>query len=251
MFERYFLASAALAVTACSGSTEGSRIDADETLLSVSATGESDTVPDTARFEAGVQSYASTARGASDANAQTVRDVIAALRAAGVREGDIQTRALTVGRIDYGDRRGQYQASNVVAVRVRDVAKAGEAVTAATEAGANVVNGPNLAMQDSESAINSAYANAFAAARARAEAYAAAAGMEVAQVLHIRDAGGWQGGRMIPQAAVRTAAMDMSGFPAPPPPVAPPPPPPPGAPFMAGTTTSSVSVQVDFALRPL
>ncbi|ABC64348.1 SIMPL domain-containing protein [Erythrobacter litoralis] len=245
---RFLIGSAALSLAACSGSADGSRLDDDETLLSVSASGESDATPDTARFEAGVTSYAGNARAASDANAETVRDVIAALREAGVQESDIQTRALTVSQIEYGNRRGQYQASNIVAVRVRDVAKAGEAVTAATEAGANVVNGPSLSMGDPESAINSAYANAFRAARARADAYAEAAGMEVAQVLRIRDAGGWQGGRMIPQAVVETAA-DASAVPMPRP--VSPPPPEEGAPFMAGTTTSSVSVQVDFALRPL
>lgn len=238
-----------LALGACSDASPDWRgVDREETLLTVSATGEADSRPDTARFEAGVGSFATTARAASEANAETVGEVIAALVGAGVREADIQTRALTVGRVEYGDRRGQYQANNVVAVTVRDVEAAGEAVTAATEAGANVLNGPSLSMEDSETSVNSAYANAFRAARARADAYAEAGGMEVVRVLTIRDAGGYQGDRMIPAAAVQTSAG------APPPPVAPPPPmairPESGAPFMAGTTTSGVAVQVDFALRP-
>ena len=166
---------------------------------------------------------------------------------AGVAENDIQTRALTVARVEYGDRKGEYQANNIVAVTVRNVDAAGEAVTAATEAGANVLNGPNLSMEDSETSVNSAYANAFAAARARADAYAEVADMEVARVLRIRDAGGWQGNRMIPAATVVAAAAP------PPPPMAPAPQAmrtEQGAPFMAGTTTSGVAVQVDFALRP-
>ena len=237
---------AVLATAACGRAEPDMRgVDRGETLLSVSATGEAESSPDTARFEAGVNSYGSSARTASDANAKSVRDVIAALRGAGVDAKDIQTRALTVGRVEYGDRKGQYQASNVVAVTVRQVDAAGEAVTAATEAGANVLNGPNLSMDNGEAAVNSAYANAYRAARARAETYANAAGMKVTRVLRIRDGGGWQGNRSIPYATNDGLTAQVAA----PPPVAMPRPEQ-GAPFMAGTTTSGVSVQVDFALEP-
>lgn len=243
---RLAIPSLALALTACGDTPYDPRgVDHDETLLSVSATGEAESRPDTARFEAGVTSFAASARAASQANAEAVRDVIAALRQAGVAEADIQTRALNVSRIEYGNREGQYQAGNTVAVTVREVDRAGEAVTAATEAGANVLNGPNLSMDDSETYVNSAYANAYRAARARAEAYAEAADMEVARVLSIRDAGGYQGSRAIPAAQARMT----NASPPPPPPVSMPMPEQ-GAPFMAGTTTSGVAVQVDFALVP-
>ncbi|MGB3165546.1 MAG: SIMPL domain-containing protein, partial [Alteraurantiacibacter sp.] len=104
---------------------------------------------------------------------------------------------------------------------------------------------------------NSAYANAYEAARTRAEAYAEAAGMEIARVLYIRDAGGSQGNRYF--AGAQATAADAMIRTAPPPPVSPPPPismgPTPeeqaggyGATIMPGQTTSSVTVQVDFAL---
>ena len=53
---------------------------------------------------------------------------------------------------------------------VRDVDKTGQAVSAVTDAGANVVSGPDLRMSDPEGAANTAYGNAYKAARARAEA---------------------------------------------------------------------------------
>ena len=241
----------ALALAACSDAPYDPRgVDHDETLLSVSAIGEAETRPDQARFEAGVNNWASTARAASAANAEDIREIVAALRSAGVAEKDIQTRAIGVQRIDYGDRKGQYQASNIVSVTVRDVDKTGQAVTAVTDAGANIVSGPDLRMADPETAATSANGAAYKAARARAEAYAVAAGMKIARVLTIRDAGGAQGGRYLPGAV----------------PVAPPPPPPmaggryvrteqastidPGGMVMAGQTTSAVAVQVDFALVP-
>ena len=81
----------------------------------------------------------------------------------------------------------------MVNVAVRDAAKTSEAVTAVTEAGANIVSGPNLSMTDPEATANLAYADAYKAARTRANAYAKAANMEVSRVLYIRDAGGSQG----------------------------------------------------------
>ena len=237
-------------LAACAEKDEDVRgVTHDETLLSVSASGEAETRPDQAQFEAGIQTWAGTARGASDAANTRIAKVVAALKALGIEEKDIQTRNVGVGRIEWGDRKGQYQASNTVTVTVRDVARAGPAVTAVTEAGANVMSGPNLRMSDPEAAANSAYAAAYKAARKRAQAYADAAGMEISRVLYIRDAGGSQGNRYF-QAAVPMA----------------PPPPPPASPasmnysrpesmdqtgaVMTGQTTSSVTVQVDFALVP-
>ena len=247
---------AALGLAACGSSEDSVRgVDRSETLLSVSASGEADTAPDEARFQAGVQNWASTARAASEETDADIRQIVAALRELDVEEKDIQTAAINVQRIDWGDRKGQYQASNTVTVRMRNVDRTGAAVTAVTEVGANIVSGPDLRISDPEAAANSAYANAYKAALARAEAYAEAAGMEVSRVLYIRDAGGSQGNRYIQGAQQISDAVA-----APPPPVAPPPPIrtgprpeeggyDPGT-IMAGQTTSAVAVQVDFALKP-
>jgi uncharacterized protein len=216
----------ALALAGCGDRPYDPRgVDHGETLLSVSATGEAETRPDEARLQAGINTWAPSARAASTANAEKIREIVAALRTVGVAEDDIQTRAVSVQRIDYGERRGQYQAGNIVAVTVRDVDRTGDVVAAVTEAGANIVSGPDFRMADAETAANSAYGEAYKAARARAAA---------------------QGGRYLPGAVT---------------PVAPPPPPVNAYPvmeqstardgtIMAGQTTSAVAVQVDFALVP-
>jgi uncharacterized protein len=213
----------------------------DETLLSVSATGQGDTRPDQAQFQAGINSWAKSAAEATAANQQLIGKIVDALSGAGIAEKDIQTRSLSVQRLDWGDRKGQYQASNIINVTVRDVDRASAAVTAATTAGANVLSGPDLRMADPEKAANSAYTAAYKAAHARAEAYADAAGMTIARVLSIRDAGGTQGNRYLPGAvpvapppiAVEQSAANASNVP-----------------LMPGQTTSTVAVQVDFALKP-
>lgn len=234
--------SASLLLAGCGSSTIDPRgVDRAETLLSVSATGEAETRPDQAFFQVGVENFGNTGEAASAANRADIAELLTALKAAGVADKDIQTRAVNIQRIEWGDRKGQYQATNIVAVTVRDITKADAAVAAATGAGANVMSGPDLRMTDPEAAANSAYAAAYTNARKRAEAYAAAAGMEISRVLTIRDAGGMQGNRYLPGAVpppvsvqsimVEERAADAGGI------------------IQPGQTTSTVSVQVDFALR--
>ena len=243
-------------VAACSGGVDDPRgVEKSETLLSVSASGEADTRPDEAFFTAGIENWARSAEEASSETQEDIETIVAALLAMGIEEKDIQTRTVGVQRIDWGDRKGQFQATNTVNVRVRDIDQAGAAVTVATSEGANIMSGPQLRLSDPEAAANSAYAAAYANARLRAEAYAEAAGMEISRVLYIRDAGGSQGGRYF------QGAMQISDAVAPPPPVSPPPPmsryPYPemmeqsAGNIMPGQTTSAVTVQVDFALREI
>lgn len=238
----------ALTLAACAGGEAGAPgVTARETLLSVSASGQAESRPDRAQFQAGVETIAAGARAASSANAEKIAAIVTALRGLGVAERDIQTRAVGLNRITYGPRSGQFQASNVVEVTLRDPAKAGAAVTAVSEAGANILSGPSLSLTDPEATANLAYADAYKAARARADAYAKAAGMEVARVLYIRDAGGQQGDIWL-RGAERAAQTSLDTM-APPPVAAPPPPPGEGnAGMMVGTTRSNVTIQVDFAL---
>lgn len=199
-----------VALAACSPAPTDERgVDRSETLLSVSATGQADTTPDEAQFEAGMESFGGNAKAASTANAVAIAKVVAALRELGIPEKDIQTRNVDINRIQWGDRKGQYQASNVVSVTVRQVERAGATVTAASEAGANILNGPNLRMSDPEAAANAAYTAAYKAARGRAQAYADAADMEIARVLYIRDAGGSQGNRYFQGATASTLPLHL------------------------------------------
>jgi len=210
-------------------------VDRDEVLVQVAASGSADTRPDEARFAAGVSTIQPSAGAASAANNQAMNRVVAALRGLGIRPDDVQTRSITLNRLDYGPNRGRFEANNVIEVRVRDLAKAGQAIAAATEAGANVLSGPNLRVGDPERASRSAYAQAYRAARARAEAYGEAAELRVVRVLAIRDSQG----EAMPM-VMEAGALDLERAA---PPVAPPP-------VQTGVNTSEVSIRVDFALAP-
>ncbi len=228
---------AALALAACNPPRPDARgIDRDEVLLQVSAIGQADTTPDQARFAVGVSSIGANAQEATAANNRKMNAVVTALKALGVEDKDVQTKQLTVSRQDGGANKGRFEANNVVEVRMRKVDQAGAAIAAATQAGANVMWGPNLSLSDPEGAGKSAYAAAYKAARARADTYAEAAGLKVARVLVIRDGGGAAPPMPYPMAAYE-ARMDQQAANAAPP-------------VMAGTDTKQVSVSVDFALAP-
>ena len=154
-----------------------------------------------------------------------------------MKEDDLQTRSITLARIDYGPNRGRFQANNLIEIKVRDIKRAGEALAAITEAGANVLSGPNLRVSDPENAGRSAYAAAYRSARARAEAYAQAAGLKVARVLAIRDGDDSGGPIYLPgfeasmDAQARAVAPEQSA-----------------PPVQAGISTREVRIRVDFAL---
>lgn len=226
------------ALAACQASAPDPRgVDRDETLLTVAATGRAETRPDEARITVGVNSQGGSAAEASRLNNEKMARVAAALARFGVKPDDLQTSNLSLQRIDYGKERGRYQASNNVVIRLRDMARVGEAVAATTDAGANLVSGPALRVIDAEKASMSAYAAAYKAARMRADAYAAAAGLKVSRVLAIRD-GGQSGGEPMPMDAMESISVQSAA-----PMVASPPPP-----FNPGLNTSTVNVRVDFAL---
>lgn len=224
-----------LGLTACSGAAPDPRgVERNETLLSVAATGRSETRPDEARFTAGVSTIAASAEEATRRNNEKMTAVTEALKAFGVAEKDLQTRQLTVNRLDWGPNRGRFEAVNQVEVRMSAVERAGEAVAATTQAGANVLSGPTLRVSDREAATRSAYAAAYRAARERAEAYAGAAELKISRVLTIRDGG--DSSPPVPYGAAYEVA--------PPPVVAQSAAPP----FNPGVNESQVTVRVDFAL---
>lgn len=212
-------------------------VQGDETLLTISATGRADTRPDEARLQLGVQSIAATAGEASRANREKMDKVTQALARLGVKADDMQTRNLSLRRIDYGRDKGRFHADNIVEVKLRNMGRVGEAVAVVTDAGANVLSGPELRVSDREAANRSAYAAAYRAARARAETYAGAAGLRVKRVIAIYD-----GGEHFspPYPHPRAVSMDAAAEQAAPPPTA--------APFNAGVNTTEVAVRVDFAL---
>ena len=164
------------------------------TRLDVVATGEVTRVPDIVRINAGVMTQAPTATEAIRQNAARMESMRAALRRAGVADRDIQTSAINLHpEWRHMENRNPefvgYRAHNQVSVRFRDVANAGRILDALVEAGANQIDGPMLAIERPEAALDEARMQALANARARAELYARSLNMRVARILSVSEAG--------------------------------------------------------------
>jgi uncharacterized protein YggE len=162
----------------------------DGTLLEVVAEGKTTRVPDVATIRAGVVTQGANAAEALRQNADRMAGVLAALERAGVARRDVQTASISLQpQYRYGENVPPvitgYQASNSVAVRFRDIARSGAILDALVKEGANQIDGPSLAIDQPEAALDEARTDAVRRARARAQVYAAAAGLRVERILSI------------------------------------------------------------------
>ena len=226
-------------------------------LLSLSAEGRSNRIPDLAVFSAGVVTHGVTAAEALSANSRQMDRVVAALKRSGIADRDIQTSAISLSprwnnpeadaqRIARETRQPYvpateppriigYEARNSVQVRVRRLGEMGKIIDTLVAAGANEVNGPSFTLDDQNAALDEARTEAVATGQQRAELYARAAGMRVVRLLSISEGGGYY-----PVQQVFAVGAARSGG-------APPPPPPP-APVSPGELTLGVSLSMQFEI---
>ncbi len=182
----------------------------DGTVLDVNATGRVSRTPDLATITAGVVTQAPAAATALSDNARRMDAVIRALKAAGIAARDLSTSNVGLSpQYRYAEKQPPvitgYQASNSVAIRFRDIARSGAVLDALVRAGANQIDGPNLSLSDPEAALDEARTQAITKARARAELYAKAAGLTVARIVAIGEAGENGGDRPRPMPMMRAS----------------------------------------------
>jgi uncharacterized protein YggE len=199
------LALSALATAACAQTAQVPA--ADGTLLSVSAQAEAHRVPDVATLSTGVVTQAPDANAAMRANAAQMDKVMAAIRAAGIAERDIQTSGVNLNpQYKYAENTPPtitgYQASNTVSLKVRDIGKLGKVLDALVASGANQVNGPSFEVDQPEAAYDEARRAALDKAQARAQMYAKALGLRVRRIVSIDEGGGFQPPRPMPMMAM-------------------------------------------------
>lgn len=203
------------AMTACAQSqtAPGYAIPSDGTLLSVSASADAKRVPDIATISTGVVTQAADANAAMRANAAQMDKVMAAIRAAGIAERDIQTSGISLNpNYKYVENAPPtivgYQASNTVNVKVRDLSKLGKVLDTFVEVGANQINGPSFEVDKPDEAYDEARIAAIKKAQARAQTYADALGLKVRRIVSISEGGA---GFPRPMPMVRMQAAD-AGF---------------------------------------
>jgi uncharacterized protein YggE len=211
-------------------------MQADSTLLSVSASADAKRVPDVATISAGVVTKAADANAAMRANAAQMDKVMVAIRNAGIGERDVQTSGISLNpQYKYGDNVAPkitgYEASNTVNIKVRDLSKLGKVLDTLVEQGANQVNGPSFEVDKPDEAYDEARVGALKKAQARATTYADALGLKVRRIVSISE-----GGASFPRPMPMVRAMALSNAMAKETSVAP------------GESTLSVTIEVVFEL---
>lgn len=176
---------------AAAGATEGTMRAIDS--ITVSGEGVIKAGPDEAILTIVVETDAAEAPQALDANSTQMTKVLDRLKAEGLDETSLQTSNVAV----YPNRRwnpqtGQetvegYRAQNSIRVTLTDLTKVGNIFTAATEAGANNISGPEWRLAEDSAAVIQALEKAYAGARAKAETLATAAGVSLGDVLTIQE----------------------------------------------------------------
>ncbi|MGY4516593.1 uncharacterized protein YggE [Lysobacter sp. HA18] len=190
-------------------------VASDSTLLSVAAQAEARRAPDIATVSAGVVTQAVDANTALRENADRMAKVVAAIRAAGVADRDVQTAGVNLNpQYRYAENQPPaitgYQATNNVNVVVRDIAKLGKILDALVATGANQINGPTFDIDQKDPVYDEARRDALSKAQQRAEMYAKTLGMRVRRIVSIDESGGASIPRPMPMMAMAKMARDES-----------------------------------------
>ena len=186
---------AAVSLVGCQTTATPSSVSNPQTGISVTGEGKVTVTPDVANIQLGIQAQGKTVAEAQSQATQAMNDLMAALKANGVAEKDIQTQYYNIQQTTTWDNVKQqqiitgYEVSNVVTVKVRDVTKAGSVIDAVTAAGGDLtrVNSIQFTLSDPTTSIDKAREIAMADANDTATQLAKFAGVKLGKPISISE----------------------------------------------------------------
>ena len=159
--------------------------------ISLSGSGSASARANQATLTVGVQTERPYASEAVSDNAAAMTAVIDAIKALGIDEDDIETVIYGVYPMyDYDLRRvTDYRVTNMVQVSIADLDMVGDVIDAASEAGANRINGVSFGLSDdlTQELKLDAYRAALGDAEGKAEVIAETLGLELTGVLSVSE----------------------------------------------------------------
>ncbi len=211
-------------------------------LVSVTGEGRAAIAPDMAILSLTVMRTADTAQAALAANTAAMREVLAALKAAGLADRDIQTSEFSIfPRYSQPEPNRQggnempqiigYQVSNGLTLRVRDLQKLGDLIDQSVKLGVNQGGQITFTNTDPKGAMQDARRDAVADAMAKAKILTEAAGVALGPVVSIEE----NSLRPEPMPLMRSMAMAKESD---------------AVPVAGGENTYSVTVDMRFEIRP-
>jgi uncharacterized protein YggE len=150
-------------------------------------------VPDIAILSVGVDTERPKAADAAQDNASATQAIVNEIKAQGIEAKDIRTAAVTLQPVYDEAQAGAtakrtlrgYLAHNSLAVRVRDIAKAGVLAARLADRGANFFGGITFDYSQKDADYESLREEAARDAQRKANAYAGALGLRLGRVLEI------------------------------------------------------------------
>jgi uncharacterized protein len=141
----------------------------------------------------GVETFATVASEAFNANSLKAQGVIAALKAKGVADKEVQTSNLEItSQKAEGNRPAGFRAGNLVTVTREDPSKVGDLLQAAVAAGANQATGLRFFVAEPSRSQVKGLELAFSDARERATILARLSGKTLGEVVCVSDSPSWQ-----------------------------------------------------------
>lgn len=208
----------------------------DAATLTVVGRGAVRVQPDLATVNLGIDIVRPALPDALTAANTQMEAIIAAARAAGVAENDIQTTSFYVSVLRSYDPTGNpseitgFQVSNQVSVTVRDLTKVSDVLADAVAAGANAIYGITFSLADPTGAAMEARRLAVEDARARAEVLADATGQPLGRIASLTEVSSPYGP---PSPLLASGAEGAAGY---------------APPIQGGTVEVVVQVEVTFEL---
>lgn len=190
-----------------------------------------------ATFNAGVNAVNDNRDVAIKEVNDTISAMIESVKKFGIADADIKTQNMNIyqNQESYYEegsqkqRLGQWNVSNTVEIKLRDVAKASELTELLSKSGANNVWGPNYSLDETAGAEDALTEKAIENAREKAERMAAASGARLGKVIQVVE--GSSGGVVTPFARMDQGAGGG------------------GAPMEPGSTMVTKMVTVTFELK--
>ncbi len=170
-------------------------VNSQQTGIWVNGTGEITVTPDLATLTLGVEAQAASVAEAQSQAQAAMNEVMAALKAQGVAEKDIQTAYFNISKMTSWDDEKRtetitgYRVTNTVTVKIREISKAGDIIDAVAEAGGDLttVNGINFSLENDTAAMQQAREKAMADAKAKAQQIASLAEVKLGKATYVTE----------------------------------------------------------------
>ena len=180
--------------------------------ITIEGEGKVTAIPDIATVEAGIMTEKSDVLAAQKENTDKMNALTKRVKDLGVEEKDVQTTNYQIyPQYDYLEGRQRlrgYQVTQSVKVKIRDLSKIGEILSAAGASGANQVSGVSFTIDEPEALRQQAREKALDNALQKAKSLADHAGVKLGKIVSFSESGG--GAPPVPYYA-RAEAFGMGG----------------------------------------